>query len=228
MRLPGTSRVMVSQWGFFLFVSNKNRQKVNVIQYKLNFEFVIIAGAFLIPFFVMLLLEGIPLFLVELALGQKLRQGSLGAWNIIHPWLGGLGIASTLVAFLVGLYYNVIITWCFYYLFNSFQVKYIKQQFNYTRGDKRNSICFAVAASVVDVPVGRQRDGRQRMHGRHRNGLFLVSDGAGHFAECRRAGQHQMVDGPVSPARLDHRLFHYDARHSIFGQSKFFSFFPPN
>lgn len=79
-------------------------------------------GAFLIPFFVMLLLEGIPLFLVELALGQKLRQGSLGAWNLIHPWLGGLGIASTLVAFLVGLYYNVIITWCFYYLFNSFQV----------------------------------------------------------------------------------------------------------
>ncbi|XP_032792559.2 sodium- and chloride-dependent transporter XTRP3 [Daphnia magna] len=78
-------------------------------------------GAFLIPFFVMLLLEGIPLFLVELALGQKLRQGSLGVWNIIHPWLGGLGIASTLVAFLVGLYYNVIITWCFYYLFNSFQ-----------------------------------------------------------------------------------------------------------
>ena len=71
----------------------------------------------------MLLLEGIPMFLVELALGQKLRQGSLGAWNTIHPWLGGLGIASTLVAFLVGLYYNVIITWCFYYFFNSFQVR---------------------------------------------------------------------------------------------------------
>lgn len=85
----------------------------------------LIAGAFLIPFFIMLLLEGIPLFLLELALGQKLRQGSLGAWIIIHPWLGGLGIASTLVSFFVGLYYNVIITWCFYYLFNSFQVKLI-------------------------------------------------------------------------------------------------------
>lgn len=86
----------------------------------------------------MLLLEGIPLFLVELALGQKLRQGSLGAWNIIHPWLGGLGIASTLVAFLVGLYYNVIITWCFYYLFNSFQVYFSNSIFLFFNKKKRN------------------------------------------------------------------------------------------
>ncbi len=97
----------------------------------------------MIPFFVMLLLEGIPLFLVELALGQKLRQGSLGEWNIIHPWLGGLGIASTLVAFLVGLYYNVIITWCFYYLFNSFQVGTIPLE---TRKAHRKLISAATAA----------------------------------------------------------------------------------
>ncbi|XP_024941160.1 sodium- and chloride-dependent transporter XTRP3 isoform X2 [Cephus cinctus] len=78
-------------------------------------------GAFLIPFFVMLILEGIPLFLIELGLGQRMRQGALGAWNTIHPWLGGIGIASCIVTFFVTLYYNVIITWCFYYLFNSLQ-----------------------------------------------------------------------------------------------------------
>ncbi|XP_076672197.1 sodium-dependent neutral amino acid transporter B(0)AT3 isoform X1 [Andrena cerasifolii] len=83
-------------------------------------------GAFLIPFFVMLILEGVPLFLIELGLGQRMRQGALGVWNTIHPWLGGIGIASCIVTFFVALYYNVIITWCFFYLFNSLEAVTIK------------------------------------------------------------------------------------------------------
>lgn len=81
-----------------------------------------IVGAFLIPFFVMLILEGIPLFLIELGIGQKMRLGSLGVWNTIHPWLGGIGISSCIVTLFVTLYYNVVITWCFFYLLNSFRV----------------------------------------------------------------------------------------------------------
>ncbi|RLU24423.1 hypothetical protein DMN91_002512 [Ooceraea biroi] len=83
-------------------------------------------GAFLIPFFVMLILEGVPLFLIELGLGQRMRQGALGVWNTIHPWLGGIGIASCIVTFFVALYYNVIITWCFFYLFKSLEAVTIK------------------------------------------------------------------------------------------------------
>lgn len=79
-------------------------------------------GAFLIPFAIMLVLEGVPLFLIELGIGQKMRLGSLGVWNTIHPWLGGIGISSCIVTLFVALYYNVIITWCFFYLFNSFRV----------------------------------------------------------------------------------------------------------
>lgn len=82
------------------------------------------AGAFLIPFFVMLILEGIPLFLIELGIGQRMRLGSLGVWNTIHPWLGGIGISSCIVTLFVTLYYNVVITWCFFYLLNSFRVTY--------------------------------------------------------------------------------------------------------
>lgn len=80
------------------------------------------AGAFLIPFLVMLVLEGIPLFLIELGMGQRMRLGSLGVWNTIHPWLGDIGISSCIVTLFVALYYNVVITWCFFYLFNSFRV----------------------------------------------------------------------------------------------------------
>ncbi|XP_046545031.1 LOW QUALITY PROTEIN: sodium- and chloride-dependent transporter XTRP3-like [Haliotis rubra] len=78
-------------------------------------------GAFLIPYFVMLFVEGMPLLYLELAIGQKLRQGSMGVWNEIHPLMGGVGIASAVTSFMVALYYNAIIMWCFYYLFHSFQ-----------------------------------------------------------------------------------------------------------
>lgn len=78
-------------------------------------------GAFLIPYFLSLFLIGIPLFFLELAIGQSLRQGSVGVWNAIHPYLGGVGYACVVVCLLVGMYYNMVISWCFYYLFASFQ-----------------------------------------------------------------------------------------------------------
>lgn len=77
-------------------------------------------GAFVLPFLIMMVLEGMPLLLLELGIGQKLRQGSFGVWNMIHPYLGGIGIGSTVIAVIVGCYYNMIIAWCFFYLGNSF------------------------------------------------------------------------------------------------------------
>lgn len=69
----------------------------------------------------MLAVEGIPIFYLELAVGQRLRKGAIGAWNQISPFLGGIGIASAMVSFWVGLYYNTIISWCLYYLVYSFR-----------------------------------------------------------------------------------------------------------
>ncbi|XP_063778731.1 sodium-dependent neutral amino acid transporter B(0)AT1 [Pseudophryne corroboree] len=78
-------------------------------------------GAFMIPFLILLVLEGIPLLHLEFAIGQRLRTGSVGVWSAIHPTLKGVGIASMFVSFLVGLYYNTIIAWVMWYFFNSFQ-----------------------------------------------------------------------------------------------------------
>ncbi|XP_028518144.1 sodium-dependent neutral amino acid transporter B(0)AT2 isoform X2 [Exaiptasia diaphana] len=78
-------------------------------------------GAFLIPYFISLTLLGIPLFFLELGIGQSVRQGSIGVWNYIHPYLGGVGYACVVVCLLVAIYYNMIIAWCFYYLFASWQ-----------------------------------------------------------------------------------------------------------
>ncbi|XP_057196234.1 sodium- and chloride-dependent transporter XTRP3-like [Triplophysa rosa] len=78
-------------------------------------------GGFLIPYLLMLVLEGIPLFCMELAIGQRMRLGSIGAWTAISPYLGGLGIASVVTSVYLCLYYNIINAWSFWYLFHSFQ-----------------------------------------------------------------------------------------------------------
>mmetsp|Transcript_17094 Transcript_17094/g.48880 ORF Transcript_17094/g.48880 Transcript_17094/m.48880 type:complete len:646 (-) Transcript_17094:757-2694(-) len=72
---------------------------------------------FLIPYFVCLALLGLPLFILEMGLGQIYRQGSLGVWEKMGlPRFRGIGAASTIASFFVGLYYNVILAWTIYYL----------------------------------------------------------------------------------------------------------------
>ncbi|KFO38489.1 inactive sodium-dependent neutral amino acid transporter B(0)AT3 [Fukomys damarensis] len=78
-------------------------------------------GAFLIPYIIALVFEGIPLFHIELAIGQRLRRGSFGVWTAISPYLGGIGLGCFTVSFLVSLYYNTVLTWVLWYLLNSFQ-----------------------------------------------------------------------------------------------------------
>uniref|UniRef100_A0A671LUS4 Transporter n=1 Tax=Sinocyclocheilus anshuiensis TaxID=1608454 RepID=A0A671LUS4_9TELE len=78
-------------------------------------------GAFMIPFLILLVFEGIPLLHLEFAIGQRLRKGSVGVWRTINPYMLGVGIASMCVSFLVSLYYNTIIAWVMWYFFNSFQ-----------------------------------------------------------------------------------------------------------
>ncbi|XP_035604414.1 sodium-dependent neutral amino acid transporter B(0)AT2-like isoform X2 [Oncorhynchus keta] len=68
-----------------------------------------------------MILVGIPLFFLELAAGQSIRQGSIGVWKHISPKLAGIGYSSCVVCFFVALYYNVIIGWSLFYLGNSFQ-----------------------------------------------------------------------------------------------------------
>uniref|UniRef100_A0A1A8BJH0 Transporter n=2 Tax=Nothobranchius kadleci TaxID=1051664 RepID=A0A1A8BJH0_NOTKA len=78
-------------------------------------------GAFMLLYVFLLTVVGVPLFFMELAAGQSIRQGSIGVWKHISPKLVGIGYSSCLVCFYVALYYNVIIAWSLFYLGNSFQ-----------------------------------------------------------------------------------------------------------
>ncbi|XP_067933077.1 sodium-dependent dopamine transporter-like [Watersipora subatra] len=77
-------------------------------------------GAFLVPYAIMLVFGGIPLFYMELALGQFHRKGAISSWGKICPIFKGIGWAVVLIAFYTDFFYNVIISWALYYLFASF------------------------------------------------------------------------------------------------------------
>lgn len=76
-------------------------------------------GAFLLPYTLMLALVGLPLFFMELAFGQYAGLGPISIWRI-NPLFKGLGYAMVIVSWLIGLYYNVIISHVLYYLVRSF------------------------------------------------------------------------------------------------------------
>lgn len=46
-------------------------------------------GAFLVPYCIMLIIGGIPLFYMELALGQFNRKGAITCWGRLCPLLKG-------------------------------------------------------------------------------------------------------------------------------------------
>merc|ERR1711994_951123 len=77
-------------------------------------------GSFLVPYVIMLFFAGLPLFFMELALGQYSRQGPTRVFGRIAPVFQGLGLAMLGATFFVGIYYNMIIGWTLFYMFSGF------------------------------------------------------------------------------------------------------------
>ncbi|XP_037076970.1 sodium-dependent dopamine transporter-like [Pollicipes pollicipes] len=61
----------------------------------------------------------LPLFFMELALGQFNRQGPITVWRIC-PLFKGVGFCAVTVSYFVSFYYNVIIGWSVYFIYWSF------------------------------------------------------------------------------------------------------------
>ncbi|XP_034982802.1 sodium- and chloride-dependent betaine transporter [Zootoca vivipara] len=77
-------------------------------------------GAFFIPYLIFLFTCGIPVFLLETALGQYTGQGGITAWRRICPIFEGIGYASQVIESFLNVYYIIILAWALFYLFNSF------------------------------------------------------------------------------------------------------------
>ncbi|XP_042874981.1 sodium-dependent dopamine transporter-like [Penaeus japonicus] len=76
-------------------------------------------GAFLFPYFLITVFGALPLFFMELVLGQYNRQGPITVWKVC-PLFRGVGYCAVLVAYFVSFYYNVIIAWSIHFVYASF------------------------------------------------------------------------------------------------------------
>ncbi|XP_028405656.1 sodium- and chloride-dependent GABA transporter 2-like [Dendronephthya gigantea] len=76
-------------------------------------------GAFLIPYIIFMFIEGVPLMLLEFAIGQKMRCTAVKLWKNIHPALLGIGVCCISVSMFLCVYYVVVIAWCILYFFSS-------------------------------------------------------------------------------------------------------------
>merc|ERR1711884_630308 len=77
-------------------------------------------GVFLIIYFISMAFCGIPVFLLEVSLGQYLGAGGMTTIAQICPILKGVGIATMVMVTYYNIYYCVIVAWSLYYFIASF------------------------------------------------------------------------------------------------------------
>ncbi len=101
-------------------------------------------GAFLIPYFIALIVVGIPLMILEIGLGHKMRGSAPASYATISrrwEWLGWWQLLF--IMFGIMLYYSVIIAWCLDYFFYSFNLSW---------GDDPNAFFFTEFLMKTDSP----------------------------------------------------------------------------
>ncbi|CAF1020392.1 unnamed protein product [Rotaria sp. Silwood1] len=79
-------------------------------------------GVFLIPYIIFLFLLGIPLFYLEVNLGQFTSLGPVQCWRMA-PIFKGLGISMSLMSFFLTVYYAMLLAYSILYLILSFRSK---------------------------------------------------------------------------------------------------------
>lgn len=77
-------------------------------------------GAFFIPYFIMVFLCALPMVFLEFSIGQLTQCGPVQAFVKICPLLKGLGVGTVVVSFIFIGYFNTLMSWILFYLFNSF------------------------------------------------------------------------------------------------------------
>ena len=77
-------------------------------------------GTFLFPYVIMLLVVGLPLFFMEMVLGQYAGLSAPKIFARLAPGLKGMGYGMITIPTVVNFYYTVIMAYAFYFLFMGF------------------------------------------------------------------------------------------------------------
>ncbi|RWS20298.1 sodium- and chloride-dependent GABA transporter 2-like protein, partial [Leptotrombidium deliense] len=76
--------------------------------------------AFLVPYFICLICGGIPVYFLEVAIGQYWQSGGITVWEQICPLFKGIGYGTIVICFILNIYYIIILSWALLYLYYSF------------------------------------------------------------------------------------------------------------
>lgn len=111
-------------------------------------------GCFLIPYFICLVFAGVPILILEVALGQLASQGGITAW-LICPLFQGIGWASVIIVQFLNIYYIVILGWALFYMFASF-TSVLPWSSCGNKWNTENCIDFSTAANNVGGSSGNE------------------------------------------------------------------------
>jgi len=76
-------------------------------------------GSFLVAYFIFFFLGAIPIFMMEVTVGQYLQRGAMEMWKMC-PLFKGVGIGNVVIAFMCISYFCVIVSWALFYMISSF------------------------------------------------------------------------------------------------------------
>ncbi|KAK4874052.1 hypothetical protein RN001_013412 [Aquatica leii] len=77
-------------------------------------------GAFLIPYIIVLIVIGRPLYYMEMALGQFTSRGNVKSFSTLTPALAGIGYGQLVGTMCIATYYCSLMALTLFYLINSF------------------------------------------------------------------------------------------------------------
>jgi len=100
-------------------------------------------GAFFLPYLFALLTAGIPILILEFAIGHRNRSAAPGSFAKIRRGFEGIGWWQLIISFVISVYYAAIIAWALSYTVFSFNLKW---------GDDTSGFLFGEYLKLADTP----------------------------------------------------------------------------
>ena len=100
-------------------------------------------GAFFLPYLFALLTAGIPILILEFAIGHKHRRSAPGSLGQIRRGFAGIGWWQLVISFVISVYYAAVIAWALSYAVFSFNLKW---------GEDTQSFLFGSYLKLADTP----------------------------------------------------------------------------
>jgi NSS family neurotransmitter:Na+ symporter len=100
-------------------------------------------GAFFLPYLFALLTAGIPILILEFAIGHKYRSSAPGSFAKINRRFEGIGWWQLIISFVISVYYAAVIAWALSYAVFSLNLRW---------GDDTEGFLFGEYLKLADTP----------------------------------------------------------------------------